>query len=559
MTPERWIAAVPLLLLPCCWLWWWAGGLNPGLETGRSAALLLLAGCAVAVWRLRADAAVPRPALPLLLALAWSALTLAWAPVREPGLVWLAERAAAAAAATGLALWAAARPAAAVAGAVAVAGLGVLALTCLTQYGDLGAILRTNREAPFGNVNFGVGAALPLAAVGVALFIAGGGRWWGFALAAGAAAGLLAGGTLGGDPCHAAWLGGGAAVAAALALRLPPRLHAPLLAAGGLGLAAGWGAVAAGLLDVSAFGAGSAFRMHLWPAAFQALAGPSAAVGHGIGAAIAVLPEQQSFAAAWLSVPSYAAHAHAEPLQALLDGGLVLAALLGWALWATLRPLWRRRGEPACAALLVGWATAAALALVESHLSQPGGLLCLALLAGASWAVAGERAALPRAGLRLAAPLLAAGALALLLARELAADGGGPVSVEERALRRLDGDPARDLAVLDELRARLGPLADLDLRRARLLGRLGRGADAGAALAAHLRRVPADAEALRLAARLRAAGAAPPALLAAEAQARARAPALLAAVRRNGSNGAALDALRRELSPAAGGDPAPAR
>ncbi|MBN8526486.1 MAG: hypothetical protein J0M02_14220, partial [Planctomycetes bacterium] len=62
--PERWIAAVPLLLVPCCWLWWWVGGLNPGLETGRSAALLLLIGAGLATWRLRTADALPRPALP---------------------------------------------------------------------------------------------------------------------------------------------------------------------------------------------------------------------------------------------------------------------------------------------------------------------------------------------------------------------------------------------------------------------------------------------------------------------------------------------------------------
>lgn len=557
--PERWIAAIPLLLIPCCWLWWWVGGLNPGLETGRSAALLLLIGAGLAAWRLRTADALPRPALPLLLALAWMAASLLWAPVREPGLVWLAERAAAAAAAVGLALWSLGRPAAATAAAAAIAGLGVLALTCLTQYGDIGALLRTNREAPFGNVNFGIGAALPLVAVGLARFLhGGGGRWWLFALAAGACVGLLAGGALGGDPCRAAWLGGAVAVAVALALRLPSRLHGATLLAGGAMLLALWLAAASGVFDVTGLGAGSAYRVHLWQAAGEALSGPVAAVGHGTGAVIAVLPEQPAYAAAWLTVPSYAAHAHNEYLQVLLDGGVILAALLAWAGWATIRPLWRQRTDPACAALLVGWCTAGALALVESHLSQPGGLLCLALLAGVSWAAA-EQVPAPAPILRLLPPAAGALALALLIGRELAADGGGPVSVEARTYRHLGTAPADDLAALDRLQARMGPLDGLDLRRAKLLGRLGRGAEAEAALAAHLRRLPCDADGLRLAERLRAAGRAGAALVAADGLARSRAATLIATVAPNARNAEAVAALRAALSPAAGGGQAPAR
>jgi hypothetical protein len=555
VNPARWIAAVPLLLIPCSWLWWWAGGLNPGLETGRSADLLLLVLAATAAWQLRREVQLPTAALPLLLALAWQAVALAWAPVREPGLVWLIERSAACAAALGLAVWTTGRP---TTRAAAIAGLGILALTCLTQYGDIGMWLRTNREAPFGNVNFDVGAALPLAAIGLTLFLHGGGRgWWLFALATGACAGLLAGGILGGDPCRAVWLGGGVAIAASLVLRLPRRAHAPLLIGGAALLLAGWFAAIAGVFDPGSLGAGSAQRVHLWRSAGEALLGPAALLGHGPGSVIAVLPEQPSFAAVWLTVPSYAAHAHAEPLQVLLDGGLILAGLLTWAVVLTLRPLWRRRDEPAIAALLVAWCVFGALALVESHLSQPGGLLCLAILAGLTWSSAANTMTLPAARLRVAVPALAAIALCLLIVRELAGDGGGPVSIETRAMARLDGDPTHDLVELDRLRERLGPLDNLDLLRARLLGRLGRNDEAEHALVEQLGRVP-NAEAVHLAARLHQAGQAGPSLLAAEARALVRIRALLAIVRRNPRNGDQLDALAALLNPPASGDPAPA-
>jgi len=543
------LACLPLLLLPGCWLYWWAGGLNPGVQPGRSAALLLVVGCFLAV-RLTA---VPRAALPLLLALAWQAASLAWTPVPELGLLWLVERCAAFTAALGCAWWLA-RDDGPHEAALAIAGLGILALTAATQTG-LGVSLALGQEAPFGNVNFAVGAALPLVAIGLTRFLHGGGaRWWVFALAAGGVGGLLAGGHLGGDPNRAIWLGGGVALATALVLRLPSRWQLPLIVGGAALLLAAWLAAIAGVGDPGRLGAGSAFRVHIWNAALEALAGPAAAIGHGTASAIAVLPEQPSFAAAWLSVPSYAEHAHSEPLQILLDGGLVLAGLLAWALWATIAPLWRRRGEAQAAALLAAWAAWAALALVESHLATPGGLLGTALLAAVSWR-SGDTRILPSPRLSWLA-VLPALMLAALIGRELAGDGGNATSIETRAAHRLENATGETrLAEFTRLRERLGPLDQVDLQRARALGMSGQRQEAAACLAGHLDRLPVDAEALRLAARMRLAGAGSPDLAAAEARARQRATALLAAIPENPVNRAARGALTAAL---AADDPAPA-
>ncbi len=536
--PVVWLAALPFLLIPCCWLWWWAAGLHPGLEIGRSAIVLLGLAAASACWARR----LPGAAMPLLLALAWQAVALLWAPVREPGMLWLVERAAALAAGIGLAGLLRSRDAHA---ALATAGLGVLALTAATQ-GGLGTTVGIGQEAPFGNVNFAVGAALPLAAIGLARFIHGGGRfWWIFALGLAAIAGGLAGGAFGGDPCRAVWLGGGTALIAALVLRLPAKAHLPVLAALAVVLVGLMVAASVGFGDPGRLGAGSAYRVHLWRAAAEALAGSAALVGYGPGAAIAVLPGQTAYAAAWLTVPSWAAHAHDEPLQILLDGGLVLAALLAWALWRTITPLWHRRQEPAAGALLVGWITVAALALVESHLAQPGALLCLALLAAATW-TREEGPTFP-SKLRFA-PLLTALVLAGLIVRELAYDGGGAVSIDARARAALVREPAERLGQLDHLRSRLGPLDDLDLQRAIALGRLGRHEEAATALAAQLDRLPVDAQALLLAERMRRAGKATPDLAVALSRARQRAAYLLEVVPANAVNREAREALAAALA-----------
>lgn len=537
----RWIAALPLLLIPCCWLWWWAGGLNPGLEIGRSAAVLLLLGCAAAAWVRQ----VPTAALPLLLALAWQALSLAWAPITEPGALLLVERAAACATALALSAWLSGRPDHG--GNVAAAGLGILALTALTQT-SLAHTLRLGVEAPFGNVNFAVGAALPLAAIALAR-ASGSWRWLPAAGLVLALTAVLGRGWLGGDPCWAAWLGAGTALIAIIALRLPAQAHLPILAALAVALLA-----LLAVTDLGSLGAGAAHRPWIWQAAYEALAGPALLVGHGPGTTLAVLPAQPAFAAAWLAVPSWPEHAHHEALQVLLDGGLVLAGLLAWALWATIAPLWRERHDPAAAALLIAWIVAGALACIESHLGKPGGMLCLALLAGATWA---RQPGQPLPGAARILPPAIAVLLAFAMWRELARDGGGPVSIDDRTRRTAAEQPMDErLATYDRLRARLGPLDDLDLLRARALGGLRRHDEAAAALAAHLDRLPVDAQGLALARRMRLAMRATPTLLAAEARARQRAQVLLTQVPENPVNHDRREALIEAL---AAGDPVPER
>ncbi|MFM2089675.1 MAG: hypothetical protein RLZZ127_164 [Planctomycetota bacterium] len=139
--------------------------------------------------------------------------------------------------------------------------------------------------------------------------------------------------------------------------------------------------------------------------------------GYGTGTTVGVLQLQPSYPGAWLAVPSYLEHAHNESWQILVEGGLVGTAVLGVALWFSLAPLWRRRDEPMAKALLVGWAALIAQAQVESHLSQPGPLLCLAVLAAATWAFARTPAAQPAA----------AGAPPVVAALDAEADRSWPV------------------------------------------------------------------------------------------------------------------------------------
>ena len=157
-------------------------------------------------------------------------------------------------------------------------------------------------------------------------------------------------------------------------------------------------------------------------------------------------------------------------------------------------------------------------------------------------------------------PGLAAMTLALLLLSELAYDGGGPSGIDARSKQRINAspDPAVQLAELDRLRARLGPLAEVDLKRTRCLIRLGAMAEAAAVLTSYLHRLPVDAEALRLAASMRAHNRTTAELFAAEIEARRRAAMILATVHDNERNHDALLELAEALKPASG-DPVPGR
>src|SRR3954471_10057852 len=164
-----WLAALPLLLLPACWLFWWAAGLHHGIIVGRSATLLLALGCVLAAYAPPGparDEKQPRwgalPGNPV----AWCLAALAWqigawivaAPVREPGLPWIAERAAALATACGAAWWLARAELPRAAWGLAGVGAVVLAIDAIGRmpvHGDeLGIALALGSEPPFGNANF---------------------------------------------------------------------------------------------------------------------------------------------------------------------------------------------------------------------------------------------------------------------------------------------------------------------------------------------------------------------------------------------------------------------
>jgi hypothetical protein len=210
--------------------------------------------------------------------------------------------------------------------------------------------------------------------------------------------------------------------------------------------------------------------------------------------------------------------------------------------------LWRRRAEPACAALLVGWITAACGMLFDVHLGEPGGLLLPVLLAGATWAMApAERA--PQ--LSIPAWLPATPALAMLVCAlsELFGDGGSAVSIHHRARARMEQqDNAGRLEELERMRRRIGPLDTIDYGRALVLGRLGRQEESTAALIIQLRKLPCDCGALALAAKVRHAGRATPELIAAEATARSEAARWLGAVPHTGSNALRIEGLRQVLA-----------
>ena len=108
--------------------------------------------------------------------------------------------------------------------------------------------------------------------------------------------------------------------------------------------------------------------------------------GYGPGATLAVLPDRPGFDKTWLVVPCYGEHAHHEPLEVIMDGGLPLFALLMTCVGFTIAPLWRRRHQGVPAALLITWAGVFGNSLVDCHLSQPGPVMFLGLLAGVSWA-----------------------------------------------------------------------------------------------------------------------------------------------------------------------------
>ncbi len=308
------------------------------------------------------------------------------------------------------------------------------------------------------------------------------------------------------------WVGLGAIVVAGVFLRLPGRTwKTPVLIL----------ALVAGFALVGWMGWAMSTGQNLWTAvpgepkpsvlqrlfcmgqSYEAFAA-APLTGYGTGTTVGVLQLQPSYPGAWLSVPSYLEHAHNESWQILVEGGIVGAVILAVALAFTLVPLWRRRDEPMAKALLVGWAAMIAQAQVESHLSQPGPLLCLAVLAAATWAFIRTPVPVtdgtPAAALDAAAtadapwPVRPTVGMIILLLLGLAAavgevrnglremggfrdpqsiigSGGSPSAVVHRLSTqwRDAPSPAEKAAVLAALESRLGPLDILPGNRAAAL------------------------------------------------------------------------------------------
>ena len=544
--PGLWVAAIPLLLLPCCWLWWCASSLNPGVAIGRSAQVLLMAGAMLVLLRRREDA-WPPAVIPLLLALAWQSLGLSWCALPEPGLLAVMTRATACAAAIGLTAWLSRRPEPALPTYIGVAGLGFLVMAA-NPFPDLGQRLCIGSDFPLGNPNYNAHVGMPLMIVGVTFLLLTSLRRGLLMVAIVVPMTLLLFfGWWTSSPDRLILPLTATAVCTALVLCLPMRWHARLLVGGGVLMVAVWWASFNGALVPARVDAGIAQRLFTWRAASEALSNAHLVTGYGPAACLAVLPDQPSIAGCWLTLASWNAHPHCEPLNVLLEGGVVLAGLLCWALVLTLRPLWHRRAEPACAALLIGWTTAACGMMFDVHLAEPGGLLLPILLAAATWTITPAESR-PQLSIPAWLPAIPAVAMLVCASSELLGDGGAAPSIHFRATRRMIGkDPASRLEELDRLRRRIGPLDAIDYDRALQLGRLGRHEEAAQALVLQLRKLPCDCAALELASRMRHAGKATPELIAAERTARPLAARWIDEVP-TGSNQARIDGLKKVLA-----------
>lgn len=560
--PRRWLLLLPLLIIPACWIWWWAGAVNPGLQPGRAIQLFTIAlGVLPLLWVGRGQPPpTPAAALPLILALSWLGIAQLWNPLPLLGTQFLIERCAALAAALAVAWWCRQHPPDQVLPQATVAGAGWLLIAVLTV-GSLGETVMIGRDAPFGNPNFNSYTAIPLLVAGIAMLAALPQRPLLPLLAclAGSLAIVLLGfGLISGDPSRGALLCVAAVALLWAVLRFVGTRWqlAALLALLALGLAA-WIAVFAGGVNPARLDWSSAQRIYMWRGAVEALEGPALLTGYGAGSFLSVFTDQPSFTGFWLTLPSWSSHPHSEPLNVLLEGGLPLALLYSWAAWLTLAPLWRARREPAARALLLAWAAAAIGFLIEVQGREPPGLFLVAVLAGWSWAWYPASVSW-RFRVPLWAPPLAAALLALAVGSELGGPSGSPTMIHQRAVNRLNAlapkDHAGRVAELQRLRSWMGPLDDLDYGLATELGQLGKVAESEQALLRQLQRLPVYAPAHQLALRLRRAGKASPELNAALETARARAEAWLAKVPENARNAPYRQALVKTLQ-----QPLPAR
>ena len=509
--PGRWLAIVPLLCVVLAAIYGLGAAFHPGMMPGRGAVGLLLVGCILAlalparqVWSWRS----PQPWL--LAALLWQGVALmGWTSAREPGLLWWGERSAALLTALGVAAWCQdylARPRRSLEPllrGLAGAGAGCLIITAITPP-SIASMWVTGIDLPFGNPNFAVGGALPL--LGLCLPFMADAKWRVIAGGGLAAAVVLGTGWVSGDACRAVWPGLAAMIGLAAILRLPARSQGWLIGGGEVLVIGGFVLLLLGVMQIPDSTPSTGYRVELWRSAVEA-AWQAPWFGTGPASSVIVLQEQWSSPLTWLFVPSYAEHAHNEFLQAVLDGGLINAALLLMAVLCLLAPLWRRRFEPFAAALLLAWAGVLTQALIESHLSQPGPLLLLALLAGVTWSFTGAAApVVPIATADARMPwrsLLAIPVAALMFAqisREFY-DGGSPTMIEFRARQRIAMAPTDHLQAAAEAEAVRARLGDLDVWLTREAINCAKAKDFNKAeilVRMQLQRLPVDPEALRL-------------------------------------------------------------
>ena len=512
--PSRWLAVAPLLCVALSAVYGW-GSVHPGMMPGRSASVLLLCGCIVALafsarmsWSWRS----PQPWL--VAALIWQGIALAgWTVAREPGLLWWGERCAALLTALGVCAWSQEpdtqgrrRPIEPLLRALAGAGASCLILAAITPPA-VAEQWPTGIDLPFGNPNFVVGGALPLLGLCLPFILNQKKRdadWIIIALCGLAAAVILGTGLVSGDSCRAVWPGLAAMLGLAVILRLPARSHGWIIGVGEAVVLMGLVMLIAGIIPTPNDSPSTGYRVEVWRSALEASA-QAPLLGTGPASSLVVLQQQPHSPLAWLHVPSYAEHAHQEYLQAVLDGGLINAGLLLVAVLLVLAPLWRRRSETACAALLIAWAGVLTQAMIESHLSQPGPLLLLALLAGVTWS---HTATTDKAGgipWRVLCAIPIAALMFAQISREFY-DGGSPTMIEFRANQRIaaaNSDHLAAAAEADGVRARLGDL-DIWLTREAISRAKAKEFDQAEILVRdQLKRLPLDPDALDLALRLR--------------------------------------------------------
>jgi hypothetical protein len=439
-----WLTALPLLLIPACWLMFMASLHHPGMVLGRGSGWVLVLGCVLAAvvalspasrtrtpaWSMRE--AVRSPVFWACLAITWQLLVYALrAPVWMPGLPWALERTCALGCAWGLAEYLAGcrlpRAVWGLCGAGAVLLLisagsilspGLSADPTLPGF-ELPSLWHApswfglGLEAPFGLSNFNVAAGMPLMGMAACLWWRerqGWPPWWLHTLLVLGCLALLpvalrahpdaqglhlslpisldAHGTLRlslGEGVRGAYVELAAMLGVLLCSLLPWRWQLPGILLGVVVLLGGEALCASGAVATASLSPSSLQRVELWRCAGEA-ASQAPLCGYGVGSAVAVLNEQPAFPLAWMAVPSFPEHAHQELLETLLDGGIVNLVLVAMVLLTTLEPLWRGRAQGACLALLVAWAGVLSHAMLEVSLSQSGPVLMLAVLAGVSWA-----------------------------------------------------------------------------------------------------------------------------------------------------------------------------